>query len=211
MGFSRQEHWKGLPFPPPEDLLDPRIKPVSHVPCPSRHDLYHQRHLGSPKMAIFYIFPENTNWGNWRDEGGLELLFENQTISALSVPSLSKHWVTCLPFDSSEVKVLVGQSCPTLCDPMDCSPPGSSVHGILQARVLECVAISFSRGSSWPRGGTGVGCHFLLQGIFLTQGWNPGLLHYRQNLYHWATWEAPFWVKKSTKAEERRQRSLRSK
>ena len=40
------------------------------------------------------------------------------------------------------------QSCPTLCDPMDCSPPGSSVHGILQARILECVALPFSRGSS---------------------------------------------------------------
>ena len=40
---------------------------------------------------------------------------------------------------------------PTLCDPMDCSPSGSSVHGILQARILEQVAISFSRGSSWPR------------------------------------------------------------
>ena len=45
----------------------------------------------------------------------------------------------------SEVKV--AQSCPTLCDPMDCSPPGSSVHGILQARILDWVAISFSRGS----------------------------------------------------------------
>ena len=45
----------------------------------------------------------------------------------------------------------VAQSCPTVCDPMDCSPPGSSVHGIFQARVLEWVAISFSRGSSQPR------------------------------------------------------------
>ena len=43
------------------------------------------------------------------------------------------------------------QSCPTLCDPMDCSPPGSSVHGISQARILECVAISSSRASSQPR------------------------------------------------------------
>ena len=42
----------------------------------------------------------------------------------------------------------VAQSCPTFCDPMDCSPPGSSVHGIFQARVLEWVAISFFRGSS---------------------------------------------------------------
>ena len=39
------------------------------------------------------------------------------------------------------------QSCPTLCDPMDCSLPGSSIHGILQARILEWIAISFSRGS----------------------------------------------------------------
>ena len=45
----------------------------------------------------------------------------------------------------------VAQSCSTLCDPMDCSPPGSSLHGILQARVLEWVAISFSRESSQPR------------------------------------------------------------
>ena len=43
------------------------------------------------------------------------------------------------------------QSCLTLCDPMDCSFPGSSIHGILQAKVLEWVAISFSRGSSWLR------------------------------------------------------------
>ena len=46
------------------------------------------------------------------------------------------------------VCVSVAQSCPTLCDPMDCSPPGSSVHRILQARILEWVAKSFSRGSS---------------------------------------------------------------
>ena len=42
------------------------------------------------------------------------------------------------------------QSCLTICDPMDCSPPGSSVHGVLQARILEWISISFSRGSSQP-------------------------------------------------------------
>ena len=57
----------------------------------------------------------------------------------------------------------VAQSCLTLCDPMDCSLLGSSVHGIFQARVLGWVAISFSRG------------------FFLTQGSNPGLLHCRQD------------------------------
>ena len=58
----------------------------------------------------------------------------------------------------------VAQSCPTLCDPMDCSLPGSSIRGILQARVLEWVAISFSRRSSQPRDRTQVsriaGRHF---------------------------------------------------
>ena len=82
----------------------------------------------------------------------------------------------------------VAQSCPTLCDPMDCSLPGSSVHGIFQARVLEWVAMSFFRGSSQLRDQTqvsrivgrcctvwatrevcnGMGSHSLLQGIFLT-------------------------------------------
>jgi len=46
----------------------------------------------------------------------------------------------------------VAQSCPTLCDPVDCSPPGSSVHGIFQARILQWVAISFSRGIFRTRG-----------------------------------------------------------
>ena len=55
-----------------------------------------------------------------------------------------------------ELCVLVAQSYLTLCDPMDCSPPGSSVRGILQARRLEWVAIPFSRGSSRPRDGTQV-------------------------------------------------------
>ena len=96
------------------------------------------------------------------------------------------------------------RSCPTLFDALDCSLPGSSVHGILQARILEWVAIPFSRGSSQPRieswspvlqedsllseppgnpKNTGVGCLSLLQGIFPTQGSNPGLLHCRQILY----------------------------
>ena len=70
----------------------------------------------------------------------------------------------------------VTQSCPTLWDPMDYSPPGSSVHGILQARILEWVAISLSKN-------TGVCCHTLLQGIFPTHGLNPGLPHCRQILY----------------------------
>ena len=59
-----------------------------------------------------------------------------------------------------KVKVLVAQLCLTLCDPMDCSPPWNS-----------------------PGKNTGMGSHYLLQGIFLTQGSNPDLMHYRQILY----------------------------
>ena len=57
-----------------------------------------------------------------------------------------------------KVKVLVAQSCPALWDPMDCSPPGSSVHRVLQARILERVVTPFSRGSSRPRDQSQVSC-----------------------------------------------------
>ena len=63
------------------------------------------------------------------------------------------------PSTIGTVPCLVTQSCPTLCDSMDCSPPGSSVHG------------------DSPGKNTEVGCHALLQGTFSTQGSNPGLLH----------------------------------
>ena len=62
---------------------------------------------------------------------------------------VSPLFPVCLVKRESESEV--AQSCPTLCDPIDCSLPGSSVHGIFQARVLEWVAISLSRGSSQPR------------------------------------------------------------
>ena len=71
--------------------------------------------------------------------------------SAFFIVELSHPYTTA----GKTVKVKV-KSCPTLCDPVDCNPPGSSVHGILQARILEWVAISFSRGSSQPRDQTRV-------------------------------------------------------
>ena len=73
-----------------------------------------------------------------------------------------------------KVKVLVTQLCPTLCDHMDCSPPVSSVHG------------------DSPGKNTGVGCHALLQGIFPTQGLNPGLLHCRWILYQMSYQGSPW-------------------
>ena len=91
MGFSLQEYWIGLPFPPPGVLPDPGME------------------LASPESPAFFTaeLPEKPRYG-----------------ACMHVQSL--------------------QSCLTLCDPMDHGPPGSSVHGILQARILEWVAISFS-------------------------------------------------------------------
>ena len=66
-----------------------------------------------------------------------------------------RSWTFC-----TRAKLL--QSCLTLCDPMDHSPPGSSVHEILQARILEWVAMPSSRGSSWPRDWTWVSYVFCL-------------------------------------------------
>ena len=169
MEFSKQEYWSGLPFPPPGDLPDSGIGPaVSYISCIGRWFFLPLSKIGSK----FNIVPD------------------------------SIYYLV-------ERKEKVAQSCPTLCDPMDCSLPGSSTHGILQARILEWVAISFS--NAWKRivkvksvsrvrlfatpwtvahqvppsmqgKSTGVGCHFLLQGIFSTQGLNPGLPHCRQTL-----------------------------
>ena len=87
-------------------------------------------------------------------------VFHHQRFCSLVCKSVyTKH-------NAWHVLCLVSQSCLTLCNPMDCSPPGSSVHG------------------DSPGKNTGVGCHALLQGIFPTQGLNPGLLRCWRILYH---------------------------
>ena len=93
-------------------------------------------------------------------------LFRNLTLLVCVYFVLMCTWFVCC---------VLTQSCMTFCDPMGCSPPGTSVHGILQVRTLEWVAISLSRGSSWPRDSTHI------SGISCTG---------RQILYHWVTWEA---------------------
>ena len=70
---------------------------------------------------------------------------------SLRIALYSYLWFFGLKEQNFVVHAQLLQSCPALCNPMDCSPPGSSVHGILQSRLLEWVAISSSRESSWPR------------------------------------------------------------
>ena len=131
MWFSRQEYWSGLPFPHPGNIPDTRIK--LRTPALQECSLLsgllllllsrfsHVRLCATPEMTAHQAPPS--------------LGFSRQ-----------EHW-RGLPFPSPmhESESEVTQSCPTLSDPMDCSPPGSSVHGIFQARVLEWGAIAFSR------------------------------------------------------------------
>ena len=93
-------------------------------------------------------------------------MVSNPAISLISFEILGKTQWSRQSHISKHVKVT--HSCLTLCDPMDCSPPGSSVHGILQARILDWGASPFSR-------------DLLILG---DQGSNPSLLHYRQDFYH---------------------------
>ena len=79
---------------------------------------------------------------------------------------------------------LVPMSCLTLCDSTNCSPPGSSVPGISQARILEWVAISFSRGSSQPRNQTQVSCVSCIAGGFFTTE-PPGIINRFYQFWIW--------------------------
>ena len=79
----------------------------------------------------------------------------------------------------------VTQLCPTLCDPMDCSLLRSSVHGIFQARVLEWVVISFSRGSSWPGDQTQVSCTVSRRFTIWATRQVPGWLEYSNHPSWW--------------------------
>ena len=109
---------------------------------------------------------------NWSYGGICE--DKNRTI-ALDLQSWLKILLRTERFERVVLYVsccLVAKLCPTLCDPMDCSPPGSSVQGISQARILEWVVISFSRRPSWPKDQTPISCTG--RGI----------------LYHWAPREA---------------------
>ena len=112
--------------------------------------------------------------GRWGDQGRLEFWGQQETRVSLSSSNSNyrdqlqvedHYYVFAFNAPKSTMLCLVTQSCPALYDPMDCSPPGSSVHG----------------GS--PGKYAGMGCHALLQGIFPTQGLDSGLPHCRQSLY----------------------------
>ena len=122
-------------------------------------------------MVAWTLFDIGLLW-DWNENWNFPVLW-----SLLSFPDLLAYWVkhinsiifsdfkklslysfTFASFVHSESESEVAQWCPTFWDPVGCSLPGSSVHGIFQAIVLEWIAISFSRWSSQPRDWTGVSC-----------------------------------------------------
>ena len=98
-----------------------------------------------------------------------------------------------LTFFLMEKLCMRSESCLTLCDPMDCNPSGSSVHGIAQARILEWVAISSSRGSSWPRSQIHISSiSYTGRQIFTTEP--PGKPLWRNNISNLKTFSGFLWL-----------------
>ena len=128
MEFSRQEYWRGLPLPTPGALPDPGMEPSSPV---------------FPALAGGFFTTE---------PAGQPERFPPQSLTADSEKPEGYRR------DKASVWVLAAQFCPAVRDPMDCSPPGSSVRGFLQAGLVVWVPVSFSRGSSRPRDGARASC-----------------------------------------------------
>ena len=131
MEFSRPEYWSGLPCPHPGDLPNPGINPRSPV---LQVDSLPAEPQGKPK---------NTGVGSL---SLLQGIFPTQG-SIPGLPHCRRILYQLSPQGSPRILAAAAkslQSCPTLCDPIDGSPAGSPVPGILQARTLEWVAISFS-------------------------------------------------------------------
>ena len=166
MGFSRQ-YRGGLVFPTSGDLLNPGIEQEFptlagrfFINCTTCEGTYVMKvKVKSLSIVRLFVTPWTVahqappSMGFSRQEYWSGLPFpspghlSDPGIEPRS-PALQADALTSEPPGKPEGKESeVAQSCPTLCDPMDYSLPGSSLHGILQARVLEGVAISFSRGS----------------------------------------------------------------
>ena len=152
-------------------------EPLAHAGGPGEGVSERARHCllapGRWQEQVLLARPMRLSLLNAQDPsgcGGTQVL-RALWVAPQSLSVLSQHWCQGLPCGigpecppSALVKYLCngdlasGQSCLTLCGPKDCSPPGSSVHGTLQARILEWAAIPFSRGSSRPQDRTRLSC-----------------------------------------------------
>ena len=136
MGFSRQEYWSGLPCPPPGDLPNPETKPTD-VTCPVLADVFFPTSATCCCRQVASVVSDSVR-PHRRQPTRLPRPWDSPGKNT----GVGCHVLLQCRKVKSENEV--AQSCPTPSDPMDCSPPGSSVHGIFQARVLEWGAIAFS-------------------------------------------------------------------
>ena len=147
MGFLRQEYWRELPFLSPEDLHDPGIKPGSPA---LQIDSLPTEPPWKPQTTIS---PSNFTTGHILFVVIFMNRFMKHFVTFFKIPKLLISMLNfTVNFDYFLCHPVVSNSC----GPIEGSLPGSSVHGICQARILECFAISFSRGSSRPRDQTRV-------------------------------------------------------
>ena len=102
------------------------------------------------QLFVYMLVFHSTQWVPWRHKLSYYLWLPSPGVKLVINKYLNKRVIGYVCSGA--------QSCPTLFDPMDCSPLNSSVHGIFQARILEWVGISSSRGSSWPRDRTLISC-----------------------------------------------------
>ena len=160
MGFSRQEYWSALPYPPPGDP-----DPCLYVLCIERQVFTTSATWQALRGIRCKIMFGNHCSKVYHSKMWYFWFFKNALVLLLSPPT--SRLPPCLPHDyHHQQRVEMREGCITaqlsacvlirvwFCNHMDCSPPGSSVHGISQARILEMVAVSFSRGSSPTRDGT---------------------------------------------------------
>ena len=144
-----------------------------------------------PQSCFLTNPPPRTYWSRKNSPVNFLLVI---FISSLSSRDLQTHTkdlrVTLMKWEAHYthprvlVCISVVQSCLILCDPLDCRLPGFSVHGISQARMLEWVAISSSRGSSWPRDGIHISC----AGRWILHRWATREAHSPQRLVHLTQW-----------------------
>ena len=124
-----------------------RVVCVLYVYLDVIHKTFKQKYFSSPKKS--FPLPWESCHPHWKHVSWIYPRLSSPPLRNSSC-SRSGYWPPCC------WSVLVAQWWPTLCNPIDCTPPGSSVHGILQARILERVATPFSRRSSWSRDRTQV-------------------------------------------------------
>ena len=121
--------------------------------------------MGPSKRTVFQLGCGGPDWGHFLEwdrwqPSKFQILPTGQAIWGWACPEKGKCCFWAAKMLEKKFESLVSRSCPTLCDPMDWSLPGSSVHGIFQVRILDWVAISFSRGFSRPRDQTWA-CHIV--------------------------------------------------